>query len=361
MHRLITKTGDFKLNKLLSGNFPFLVYDAINNIGKRVVVKKLFEADETLNTFKDSYHMFHGFDLATSAWYGHKKANIHEIKGNELLIGQYNYLFISGLEYNLSNCSLAYDLNNQPVLIYDFIEGDNLLESKIGEKYDLFLRMIPSLLKAVSNYPHGDLSFTNLIIHKDKNKFSIIDPAVRSGELFFTNTEYYPLVPPLFSPVKNGYTNFADQLAIGLMLYKLLTGINPMEKFSTTPFWAKESGFGNPIGGCIPEDIYSIISTLPESWGVIFNFNEYINAIRGQLQIYSSNEIDRKNEFILLKSIKSFQIDFPSEFFNIAAPHLLNKDISKELSDFCLSLIFNYEPINWYIDKIQQLTAHNRH
>jgi hypothetical protein len=360
MHRLITKTGDFKLNNLLSGNFPFLVYDAINKMGKRVVVKKLFEPNDTLSTFKDSYHVFHGFDLRTSAWYGHKKASIQEIKGSELLIEQFNYLLISGLEYNLSNCSLEYDLNNQPLLIYDFIEGDNLLESKIAEKCDLFLRMIPSLLKAVSNYPHGDLSFTNLIIHKDKNKFSIIDPAVRSGKLFFTNTEFYPLVPPLFFPIKNGYTNFADQLAIGLMLYKLLTGNNPMDKFLIIPFWAKESGFGNPIGGCIPEDIYSVISTLPESWEVIFNSNEYINAVRGQLKIYSSDEIDGKNEFIHWTGIKNFQIDFPSDFFNIAAPYLLNKDISKELSDFCMSLIFNYEPINWYIDKIQQLTAHNR-
>lgn len=361
MNKLITKTGDYELNKLLSCNFPFLVYDAINITGRHVIIKKVFEPDDTLNSFLESYQIFHGHDLRTSAWYGHIKANIQQIKGEDLLIKQFKYLCKSSFEYNLTNCILEYDLNNNPILIYDFVKGENFNESKIYRKYDFFLRMIPALLKAVSNFPHGDLSYSNLIVHEDQKNFSIIDPAIRSNEIFFTNTEFYPLVPPLFYPTKNGYTSFADQLAIGLMLYKLLTGINPLKKLSTSPFWAKDSGFGNPIGGCVPKDIYSVISIMPDSWKVSFNFNEYINAIRGQLKTNSRFLIEGKSELIHSKGINNYHNDFPLEFFDIAAPKDLNHEISDELSDFCMSLIFNYNSINWYTNKIQQLTAHNLH
>jgi hypothetical protein len=91
MKKLITKTGDYKLHKLLSSNYPFLVFDAFDKSGIHVILKKLFELEDTLNYFLETFQMLHGGDLKTSAWYGHKKANINQIKGAELLIKQYNY------------------------------------------------------------------------------------------------------------------------------------------------------------------------------------------------------------------------------------------------------------------------------
>lgn len=362
MKTLLTKTSEFQFARLLSSNYPFLVYDAFDKSGTHVVVKKLFEPEDTLSNLIETYEMFHGFDLMTSVWYGHLKANINQIKGDVLLIKQYQYLYNSCLEYNLTNCILDYDLNNKPILAYDFVKGDTFSNLQIDLKSDLFLRMIPSLMEAVSNYPHGDLSFTNLILHEDHSKFSIIDPAIRANDIFFTNTEYYPLVPPLFSQTKKGYTTYADQLAIGLMLYKLITEINPLKNMSASPFWAKKDGFGNGIGGWIPDDIYSLISILPESWGVSFNFDEYLNAIKNQLNIQCHIIPNEKSDFIRMTGKPKYhQIDFPSEFFNIKPPKQINYAISSELSDFCMSLIFNYEPIDFYIDKLQQLTAHSRH
>lgn len=358
MNTLLTKTSEFQFARLLSSNYPFLVYDAFDKFGTHVVVKKLFEPEDTLSNLIETYEMFHGFDLVTSVWYGHLKANINQIKGDVLLIKQYEYLYNSCLEYNLTHCILDYDLNDKPILAYDFVKGDTFQNLKSDLKSDLFLRMISSLMEAVSNYPHGDLSFTNLILHEDQNKFSIIDPAIRVNNIFFTNTEYYPLVPPLFSQPKKRYTTYADQLAIGLMLYKLLTEINPLKNMTASPFWAKEHGFGNWFGGGVPDDIYSLISILPDSWGVSFDFNEYLNAIRNQLKIQCHIIPKEKSDF---RQMTGTNVDFPSEFFNIKPPKQINYAISSELSDFCMSLIFNYEPIDFYIDKLQHLTAHSRH
>ena len=360
MKKLITKTGDYKLHKLLSSNYPFLVFDAFDKSGIHVIVKKLFELEDTLNYFLETFQMLHGGDLKTSAWYGHKKANINQIKGAELLIKQYNYLSKSFIEYNLTNCLLEFDLNDSPILVYNFVEGKSFKESSYDLKPDLFVRMIPSLLIAVSNYPHGDLSFTNLILHENQNKFSIIDPAVQANDVFFTNTEYYPLVPPLFSEISKGYTTYPDQLAIGLMLYRLITKINPLQNMTASPFWTKEHGFGNPIGGCVPDDIYSVISIFPWVQSASYNFNEYLRAIKNQLKI-QNNSITERYSFIQTTGINTYHTNFPRDFFSIQHPKQINSIISSELSDLCMDLIFKYEPISFYMDKIQQITAHNRH
>ena len=142
------------------------------------------------------------------------------------------------------------------------------------------------------------------------------------------------------------------------MLYKLLTEINPLKNMTASPYWAKEHGFGNWFGGGVPDDIYSLISILPDSWGVSFDFNEYLNAIRNQLKIQCHIIPKEKSDF---RQMTGTNVDFPSEFFNIKPPKQINYAISSELSDFCMSLIFNYEPIDFYIDKLQHLTAHSRH
>ena len=50
-------------------------------------------------------------------------------------------------------------------------------------------------------------------------------------------------------------------------------------------------------------------------------------------------------------------IDFPPTFFQIKPPVHLNHNTSKDLSDFCMSLIFNYESFEWSINKIKQLNV----
>ena len=357
MNTLFTKSGNYKIIQLLSTSFPFCVYRAADKSGKDVIIKTTFNEEETITSTIEAYSNFHSHDLKTSIFYGHNKADIPQINGDQLLKKQYNYLSQCSGEYNITNCLLENDLNGKSFLIYDFIKGLNFNESDISSKSDLFIRMIPSLLTAVSKYPHGDLSFENLIIHENGKKFSIIDPAINYENIFFTNLEFYPLVPPLFFPTKNDYATYADQLAIGLMLYKLLSGKNPLEKLSDFPFWVR--GFGNGIGGCITDDIYSTISVLPKSWEVSFCFDSYIGAIRSQLKLLRFNHTNF--EFIRMTGVECAKIDFPSDFFEIIPPANLNQNISKDLSDFCMSLIHNYEPINWYIYKVSQLTKPKLH
>ncbi|NBV92469.1 MAG: hypothetical protein EBR91_09905 [Flavobacteriia bacterium] len=50
-------------------------------------------------------------------------------------------------------------------------------------------------------------------------------------------------------------------------------------------------------------------------------------------------------------------VDFPPAFFQIKLPVHLNHNISKDLSDFCMSLILNYEQFVRYINKIKQLNV----
>ncbi len=370
MNTLILRAGDYKNFEILSRNFPFCVYKATDKSGKNVVIKTLFDLEQTITSAIEAYKSNHSNDLLTSVFYSHGEADKSEIKGEELLTEQYNYLCQCSENYNLTNCFLGNDDNGKPFLIYDFVEGQNLYEFVVSSKSDLFSNMIPALLMAVSKYPHGDLSFTNLIIQENGRKFSIIDPAVKYGNLFFTNTEYYPLVPPLFHTPINGYATYADQLAIALMLYKLLTGTNPLKRLSEFPFWT--NSFGNGIGN-ITDDIYSVISVLPESWKHPYFFVYYIHAVKSQLRkgwryIPSNSEfisgtgkniIDLPPEFFQIKPPGTGKdiIDFPLEFFQIKSPVDLNHNIPKGLSDFCMSLIFNYEPIDWYIYKIMQLTA----
>jgi hypothetical protein len=365
MRKLFTNNGIYELNRVLSSRFPFQIYKATNQSGNNVIIKTVCDLEDTITSTLDTFQTFHGHDLKTSIWYGHRKAQISEIKSEELLETQYKYLKQCSIEYNITNCLFEKDTNGKTYLIYDFIEGESLSNYKMISESGLFLQMIPSLLRSISKYPHGDLSFENLILHSSKNKFSIIDPAVTYDLLFFTNTEYYPLVPPLFYSIKDGYATFADQLAIGLMLYKSLTGLNPLKKLTEHPFWANE--FGNPIGGCITDDIYSILSIIPKSWGYTLSFNEYINSVRNQLKlspnnlqknnnlVITENSSESKQEFIQWTGNNNYQVPFPIDFFEIRPPKHFNNSISQETSDFCLSLIFNYEPIENYIYKLKQI------
>ena len=64
--------------------------------------------------------------LKTSIFYGHNKADIPQINGDQLLKKQYNYLSQCSGEYNITNCLLENDLNGKSFLIYDFIKRSKL-------------------------------------------------------------------------------------------------------------------------------------------------------------------------------------------------------------------------------------------
>ena len=324
---------DYSIVEVLSSRFPFYVYKAQDRTGKFVVIKTVYSKEEVIK-FNNDFFLAYYHDNFTSAYYGNRQASSDQINANILLKKQFDYLSKCHTEYNLNQLHFDKDSNGKNFYQYDYIEGVEFDTSEITLKGDLFLSIIPSLLNAVSKYPHGDLSFSNLIIHNSKKKFSIIDPSIESDDVFFTNPEFYPIVPPLFNSNLYPYATFADQLAIGLMFYKCLTGINPLSEFLKHPFWEKKHNY---------TILCSIISILPKNEFTEFNSTYYINEVKGLLNQkvthYYSNH------------------GFPKEFLDITPPILLNSKISKGLSDLCMSLILEYEPVEYYINKIQKIIS----
>lgn len=58
--------------------------------------------------------------------------------------------------------------------------------------------------------------------------------------------------------------NYSDQLAIGIMVYKVLTGKHPFEKYRKEPFWVKEFGSGCPPPYPSIKDIYPFMTIFPK-------------------------------------------------------------------------------------------------
>jgi hypothetical protein len=336
-------SGRIRLMEILSLKMPFIVYLGLDQNNKQKIIKTI-GAPYKESVYQEVFRTYSSNDLITSAWYGHNQSDLQNID-NEFLFNTYvEYYRKCSREYNISNCQAEVDEQGKLYLIYDYIEGSELQDVYLQSKNFNFLSLIPSLLQALSQYPHGDLSFYNIILHQNKKQFSIIDPSIIYQNHFFTNTEYYPIVPPLFYIPSEDYVTYADQLAIGIMFYKTLTGFNPLSQYMYHPYWAKE--FGSDSFGLYSniEKAYSHFITVLPTWqkNEQFDFLFYRKITQEILSQKESITDHRYHEF-------------PLDFYRIIPPHHVNPAISERISSICMDLIYSYKPIASYIKQINSV------
>ncbi|MBX3464712.1 MAG: serine/threonine protein kinase [Planctomycetes bacterium] len=119
-------------------------------------------------------------------------------------------------------------VDGNPVLVLEYVRGKTLREkirSLEGIHLNWFLAVVRALLatKAAGTLDyHGDLKPENLIV-KPSGKVVVLDPAMRrSGGGVVTTTPHYN--PLLLCDSK------ADVMAIGIMIYEILTGTLPFDE-----------------------------------------------------------------------------------------------------------------------------------
>ncbi|MEE2885966.1 MAG: hypothetical protein VX951_00925 [Planctomycetota bacterium] len=118
-------------------------------------------------------------------------------------------------------------VDDRPVLVLDFVRGKTLREKVRGLEgihLNWFLAVVRGLIAlkdaGTMDY-HGDLKPENIII-KPSGKIVMIDPAMRrSDQSMVTTTPHYN--PLLRTDSK------ADVVAIGIMIYEILTGTLPFD------------------------------------------------------------------------------------------------------------------------------------
>ncbi|MEO6595766.1 MAG: hypothetical protein ABIP94_13525 [Planctomycetota bacterium] len=119
-------------------------------------------------------------------------------------------------------------IDGNPVLVLEYVRGKTLREkirSLEGIHLNWFLAIVRALLAMRSagtlDY-HGDLKPENLVV-KPSGKVVILDPAMRLPErAIVTTTPHYN--PLLLTDSK------ADVMAIGIMIYEILTGTLPFDE-----------------------------------------------------------------------------------------------------------------------------------
>jgi serine/threonine-protein kinase len=120
------------------------------------------------------------------------------------------------------------DVDGSPVLVLEYVRGKTLREkirSLEGIHLNWFLAIVRALLQLRANGQmawHGDLKPENILI-KPSGKVVMLDPAMRSGDgkVVTTTPHYNPL---LLADSK------ADVMAIGIMVYEILTGTLPFDE-----------------------------------------------------------------------------------------------------------------------------------
>ncbi|MEY4674057.1 MAG: hypothetical protein RL148_1841 [Planctomycetota bacterium] len=119
-------------------------------------------------------------------------------------------------------------VDGRPILVLDYVRGKTLREKIRGLEgihLNWFLAIVRSLLelkaKGVFTY-HGDLKPENILV-KPSGKVVMIDPALRTADkhVISTTPHYNPL---LLTDSK------ADVMAIGIMIYEILTGTLPFDE-----------------------------------------------------------------------------------------------------------------------------------
>lgn len=119
-------------------------------------------------------------------------------------------------------------IDNNPVLVLEYVRGKTLREkirSLEGIHLNWFLAITRSLIalkQAGTLDYHGDLKPENVIV-KPSGKVVVLDPAMRvPGRSIVTTTPHYN--PLLLTDSK------ADVMAIGIMIYEILTGTLPFDE-----------------------------------------------------------------------------------------------------------------------------------
>jgi serine/threonine protein kinase len=129
---------------------------------------------------------------------------------------------------NIVQLRECFQHEGRPVLAYEYVRGKTLRE-KIraleGIRLNWFLTIVRTLQKlqrSGSLAYHGDLKPENILI-KPSGSVVMIDPALRQDErgVITTTPHYNPL---LLRDSK------ADVMAIGVMLYEILTGVLPFDE-----------------------------------------------------------------------------------------------------------------------------------
>jgi serine/threonine protein kinase len=119
-------------------------------------------------------------------------------------------------------------VDNNPVLVLEYVRGKTLREkirSLEGIHLNWFLAVVRALLalrQAGTLDHHGDLKPENIVV-KPSGKVVLLDPAMRTPEhrVVTTTPHYNPL---LLTDSK------ADVMAIGIMIYEILTGTLPFDE-----------------------------------------------------------------------------------------------------------------------------------
>lgn len=119
-------------------------------------------------------------------------------------------------------------IDGNPVLVLEYVRGKTLREkirSLEGIHLNWFLAVVRALVSLRNSGTldwHGDLKPENIIV-KPSGKVVLLDPALRSEErrVVTTTLHYNPL---LLTDSK------ADVMAIGIMIYEILTGTLPFDE-----------------------------------------------------------------------------------------------------------------------------------
>jgi serine/threonine-protein kinase len=162
---------------------------------------------------------FQGQDVRIDLFDGEEVRRMLQLEGD---------LLARGNSQTLVQVKDKLDVDGQPILVLEYVRGKTLREkirSLEGIHLNWFLAIVRGLLatqEALTFDYHGDLKPENIII-KPSGKVVLIDPAMRTGkaDVVTTTPHYNPLLAT---------DSKADVMAIGIMIYEILTGTLPFDE-----------------------------------------------------------------------------------------------------------------------------------